>query len=384
MRASLHRSGIPTNDLVFEHPCPSICKRVDRARPTASLADDSVFSFASQHNIGCDALGDYDATGHTLDAPALTTSPLTLFDTPQALWFLDPSAALVNPGVCNTSTRCVHSPSRTPFSLPPARDDYRRQCPSLPRLSFSCSPKYHPHAPPACGALAGCSAFFYRRTTTIDASPLRLPGLPSTQGYPTRPPRGATGMHSARRRPRLNHQEAIVAHSRRPPRQSPLRWSVISAIRRDYQRRRLSQGTVSSATTLTPRDSKPTTCCTRCTALDAVPRRHARHHASAHPSPDPHHQPHGQRVTLASVVPGAAFVASSCSATVLTAVAPNARAAHALQYHPQHVPRRQHAPRSFLIAGAAVAFSYATAIRSPHHWTRAAWRNPNTTPSLTR
>ncbi|KAF8195186.1 hypothetical protein K438DRAFT_800639 [Mycena galopus ATCC 62051] len=116
--------------------------------------------------------------------PALTTSPLTpcpqhqapvhpRYDTQQTLWFLDACAAPVNrrrsndqcsqrvpacttTGMGNTSARCVHSPSHTPFSLPPARDVYLRQYPSLPRLSFSRSPKYHPHAPlPACGALAG-------------------------------------------------------------------------------------------------------------------------------------------------------------------------------------------------------------------------------------
>ncbi|KAF8195165.1 hypothetical protein K438DRAFT_1968496 [Mycena galopus ATCC 62051] len=86
--ASLHRSGILTWSsstlAVLEAAAnphlvgASICKRVDRARPTASLADYSVFSFASQHNIGRYAFGDYDATGHMLDSPALTTSRLTL------------------------------------------------------------------------------------------------------------------------------------------------------------------------------------------------------------------------------------------------------------------------------------------------------------------
>ncbi|KAF8195134.1 hypothetical protein K438DRAFT_2017201 [Mycena galopus ATCC 62051] len=87
-------------------------------------------------------------------------------------------------------------------------------------------------------------------------------------------------------------------------------------------------------------------------APDAVPRRHALHHASARPAPTH---------------------TTSRTGTL------DARAAHALQYHPQHVLHQQHAPRWFLIA-----FSYATAIYLPHHSTRAAWRKPNTTPSLTR
>ncbi|KAF8210708.1 hypothetical protein K438DRAFT_1958923 [Mycena galopus ATCC 62051] len=80
--------------------------------------------------------------------------------------------------------RCVHSPSHTLFSLPPARDDYLQQCPGLPRLSFSRSPStihahHHPHAERSRGSSP--SAVPRPRTTTIDMWPLRLPGLPSTQ-----------------------------------------------------------------------------------------------------------------------------------------------------------------------------------------------------------
>ncbi|KAJ7804523.1 hypothetical protein B0H14DRAFT_3883394 [Mycena olivaceomarginata] len=203
--------------------------------------------------------------------------------------------------------------------------------------------------------------------------------------------RGATGMPSARRRPRLTHQEAIVAHPRRSylhvrhaapptaflPPQSPPRWSVACAIHRDYQRHR-------GPSTAPPHRARyPTRLRNRCalramycatatsphscySAPDAIPRRHARHHASAHPSPDPHRQAHGQRVTLAFLVPHAAFVASPHCATMLTSVPPSPlepRACRALQYHLHHVPRPQHALRSFLITGAAfVAFSYATAV----------------------
>jgi hypothetical protein len=80
--------------------------------------------------------------------------------------------------------------------------------------------------------------------------------------------RSATGMRSARRCPRLKHQEAIVAGARNvplrrsylyvrraapptvflSPRQPLPRWSVMCAIRRDYQRHRLSQETVYSTT----------------------------------------------------------------------------------------------------------------------------------------
>jgi hypothetical protein len=68
--------------------------------------------------------------------------------------------------------------------------------------------------------------------------------------------------------------------------------------------------------------------------------------------------------------PYAAFVASPGYTTVLNSVStsrPDARPCRGLQYHPQHVPRPQPAPRSFLVAGAAfVAFSYATAIYCLH------------------
>lgn len=106
-------------------------------------------------------------------------------------------------------------------------------------------------------------------------------------------------------------------------------------------------------------------------------------HASAHASPDPHRQPHGQRMTLAFLVPHAAFVVSPRCATVLTNVPPSPldlRAYRGLQDHPQHLPRLQRVPRSFLIAGAAfVAFSYATTTCCPHRSTRAAGHIPNTT-----
>jgi hypothetical protein len=73
---------------------------------------------------------------------------------------------------------------------------------------------------------------------------------------------------------------------------------------------------------------------------------------------------------LAFVVPHAAFVASPRCATVLPSVLPSpleAHASRAFQYHPQHDPRPQRAPRSFLIAGAAfVAFSYAPTFYCPH------------------
>ncbi|KAJ6528501.1 hypothetical protein B0H19DRAFT_1274725 [Mycena capillaripes] len=98
----------------------------------------------------------------------------------------------------------------------------------------------------------------------------------------------------------------------------------------------------------------------RHSAPGAVPCRHGRH-ASAHPSPDAHHQ---QCVTLAFVVPHAAFVAFPRCATVLTSAPPSpldACACRALQYLLQHVGRPQRASRSFFIAGAVfVAFSYAT------------------------
>ncbi|KAF8195143.1 hypothetical protein K438DRAFT_1968474 [Mycena galopus ATCC 62051] len=109
---------------------------------------------------------------------------------------------------CSTHPALTTSPL-TPYSLPPARDDYLRRCPSLPCLSFSRSHKYHPHAPPpACGALAGrftignatfFSAHHGRRCvappppwSTIDAgAPHTSDALSAHTGSPAR---SATGM----------------------------------------------------------------------------------------------------------------------------------------------------------------------------------------------
>ncbi|KAJ7029064.1 hypothetical protein C8F04DRAFT_1289008 [Mycena alexandri] len=90
----------------------------------------------------------------------------------------------------------------------------------------------------------------------------------------------------------------------------------------------------------------------------------------------------GTFVRLSTSIPSgpeAAFIASPRSATVVTSVPLDARACRALQYHPQHDPRPRCALRSFLIAGAAVAFSYATTFYRPHRSMRVAGRIPNTT-----
>ncbi|KAF8182442.1 hypothetical protein K438DRAFT_2020881 [Mycena galopus ATCC 62051] len=273
----------------------------------------------------------------------------------------------------------------TPFSLPPARDDHLRRC----RLPFSRSPKYpphhHSHAQHSRGLILIGATFFCPRTTTIFASPLRLPGqehshmpnvLPAHTGSQTR---GAAGMRSARGRPRLNPQEAIVATSLRGATTcrsvSPPRWSVTYAIRRDYQQRRLLQGTVYGTTTLRAIATRLRTCHTlramyceaatsphaRYSVPDVVPHGHARYQASAHSSPDLQGQPHGQRVALAFFVPHAAFVASPVQCDrhnkiiALTArrsrlprssVPPATRPASAARA--TVVPRRRHCLRRFL------------------------------------
>ncbi|KAJ7748230.1 hypothetical protein B0H14DRAFT_3167122 [Mycena olivaceomarginata] len=189
---------------------------------------------------------------------------------------------------------CVHSPSHMPLSSPPARDEPSSAQPHSPsrRRPTIILP------PPACYSaawwlfLVGGAAFFCLRTTTVDASPLRLPGLHSTHEHLPRPTalpaRHSTS--SASKSPRLSSRTRDV-----PPRrnylQSPPRWSVTCAIRRDYQRRRLSQGTVYSTTTLratghattnslraesdVPAQLRPLPHA-RYSAPNGVPRRHAR------------------------------------------------------------------------------------------------------------
>ncbi|KAF8210699.1 hypothetical protein K438DRAFT_96603 [Mycena galopus ATCC 62051] len=226
-------------------------------------------------------------------------------------------------GMCNTSAvrgaRCVHSPPLMPFSLLPARDDYLRQCPSLPRLSFSRSPKYHPRAPPpACGALAG-------RFTIGGATPAH-----HHHRYVAPPPPwftiDAVVPHTPDAR-RHRHAQRSTASASQPPRSSRTRnvppWRNYLQVRRAatptaFLAPRWSvtcAGRRRAPSPALPRDSKSTTRCARCPARlgrhlmrapDAVPRRHARHRASALPSTDPHRQPHRQCVILAVCRPRAA------------------------------------------------------------------------------
>ncbi|KAF8195194.1 hypothetical protein K438DRAFT_1968529 [Mycena galopus ATCC 62051] len=312
-----------------------------------------------QHDIGRDALSDYDTTSRMLEAPRaydLTLEAVPSTPGSRAAPILSGDLSVLGARLrapqlgCATPAPAAFIPHRIHRFPCPACDDYLRQWPSLPRLPCSRSPKYHPHAPPpACGALAG---LFTIGTTPVryhhHVSPLRLPGLPSTQEYPTRPTRSATGMHSARHRLRLNRQEAVVAYSRRPsaaqPRAGPpcstsdrLPWasSVPASLERDVRDPpRLPADRLQHYHTArdSPRHSTPATRCTRCTArlgrhllraaalrccptpTRPTPRQRA-------PSADPHRQPHGQCSTLAFVVPHAAFVASPCSATFITSTA---------------------------------------------------------------
>ncbi|KAF8195174.1 hypothetical protein K438DRAFT_1968508 [Mycena galopus ATCC 62051] len=258
------------------------------------------------------------------------------YETQQALWFFNVCAALVNPRACvphgwdvqhqRRARRLLHpSPSHTPFSLPPTCDEYLRQCPSLPRLPFSCSSKYHPSAPPpACAALAGwftagSAMFFCPRTTTIDVSPLRLPALPSTQEYPHTPDarchwHAQRLMPSASQPPPKGHCRALATSLR----SAATCRSAVQHLRRPFLHVHATPNPLHAARDVL-RHWDVTSCAP---PIPAHANTLARHHASAHPSPNPHRQPHGQRLMLASVFPDAAFVASSCSATVLTGVSP--------------------------------------------------------------
>ncbi|KAJ7897515.1 hypothetical protein B0H13DRAFT_2664696 [Mycena leptocephala] len=333
---------------------------------------------------------------HALKGEQHLTTAHPRYDTQQALPFLHTRAAHVNLRAWQRSAEL--SPSRPMCPIFPYRIHRFHRFPPTTTISgaapFSRSPNYHLHHHPRAQRsqwlffIAGAAPFFCPRSTTIDASPLRLPGLPSMQEHPHTPDalpahtgtqtHNATGM-----RPRLKQQEAIVA---RPRRDAATRTSVMPHLPPPFFRlisprlapsalRRLSQGTVHSATTPRdiPRDYEPAARCARCTARL---RRRLMRAIAAHPSPDPHRQPHGQRMTLAFLVPHTAFVVSPRCATVLTSVPPSPLDPHAcrgLQDHPQHLPRLQRVSRSFLIAGAAfVAFSYATTIYCPHRSTRAA------------
>ncbi|KAJ6569828.1 hypothetical protein DFH09DRAFT_1313622 [Mycena vulgaris] len=366
----------------------------------------------------------HSATTKPLLAHLMRSTPRT--SPHQALPFLHACAALIDPtgakmifsGVtpqrsppvrlhapklgCATPPPCATPAASTPHRIcrfprlppPTAILGAAPLCPSTP--APLAQPQLPSAPPPLCAALMVAVLHRRRRVFLLPAHYDHRSIAPLPPRY-TIDTRSATGM-----RRRLKHQEAIVVlpatslsdeatrdvpprrsypHVRHvapptaflPPRQSPPRWSVACVIRRDYQLRRLSQGTVYS--TITPRAISHATMNPLHAARDV---RRDRHVTTCR-------DPHPQCVTLASVVPHADFVASPRCATVLTSVPPSpleARPCRALQYHPQHVLRPQRAPRSFLIAGAAfVAFSYATTIYCPHRSTRAVGRIPNMPPT---
>ncbi|KAJ7820948.1 hypothetical protein B0H14DRAFT_1339373 [Mycena olivaceomarginata] len=120
-------------------------------------------------------------------------------------------------------TRTPHRGCATPTdaSIPRPFHNPIHRFPRLPP-----QPKL-PFAPlPACAALAVAVLHRQPRATTTETAPLRFPGLSLTQEHLHTPDalpshtgsqaRSATGMCSARRRPHLKHQEAIVAGARRP------------------------------------------------------------------------------------------------------------------------------------------------------------------------
>ncbi|KAJ7363017.1 hypothetical protein DFH08DRAFT_329173 [Mycena albidolilacea] len=177
--------------------------------------------------------------------------------------------------------------------------------------------------------------------------------------------RGATGMCSARRRPHRKHQEAIVAGARRP---SAAQLPV-----------RLPCGTSHRATNPLLRDCDTTSC-----ALERSRRRTAPTHSTPRRcAPQPGSIPPVARAACGAHIPRphVAFV-SSALCDRLPPSPLDGCACRVLQHYPQHVPRLQRAPRSFLIAGAVfVAFSCATTtVFTARH---AAAYIPNTTPTST-
>jgi hypothetical protein len=117
---------------------------------------------------------------------------------------------------CRAPHPCVHSPSHMPLSSPPARDDGLRRSPTLPLDAAQLSSYHHwPVRRPRWLFLVGGAAFFFcLRTTTVDASPLRLPGLHSTMSTPTPdapPARHSTS--SASKSPR-GYRRALVTSLR--------------------------------------------------------------------------------------------------------------------------------------------------------------------------
>ncbi|KAF8173493.1 hypothetical protein K438DRAFT_133367 [Mycena galopus ATCC 62051] len=253
--------------------------------------------------------------------PALRTSRLTpcpqhqapvhpRYDTQQAQWFFNACAARRSddlqrnppqPSMFSVRACMLHSwdvqhqcrarrPLR-PFPTVFLASRPQRLCPSLPRLSFPRSPKYHAQRSRGCSSSAAPRPC----TPTISVSPSASLVYHRRRSTPTRPTpclrtlgaRRAAPPACARRRPHLNHQEALVAHSHRPPRrnylqvrrgapataglaprQSQPRWSMTRTIRRDNQGRQLAGDRLQHYHTArdSPRDSTPATRRTRCTA----------------------------------------------------------------------------------------------------------------------
>ncbi|KAJ7822195.1 hypothetical protein B0H14DRAFT_1325098 [Mycena olivaceomarginata] len=144
--------------------------------------------------------------------------------------------------------------------------------------------------------------------------------------------------------------DAGAPHARRP---AFARWEP------DAQRHRRVQCSTPSASEI-PRSNRRGCA----TSLRGAATRSRRRTAPTHSTPRRRPPRPGsiQRVTLAFPVPTSPSPRPRC-ATRLPPSPLDGRACRVLQYYPQHVPRLQRAPRSFLIAGAVfVAFSYVTTI----------------------
>ncbi|KAJ7854259.1 hypothetical protein B0H14DRAFT_3865530 [Mycena olivaceomarginata] len=309
-----------------------------------------------QHDTERDVLSDYEATTRLLYAPR-----------PRAPQMRQSAGAVVLRRALSSGAATIFS-AESPTSVLSARATAGMYDTTAPHAFPRLPPQFQsPYAPlPACAALA---VFFVTVFFVAGLALRRLmrrprfPGLPSTQEHlpharrPCSTPSASNAPRSYRRAPPTSLRGAAT------------RTSAVRYLPPPFPRLvnlRLA-GAWRAPSTVTTRS----TGCRR--GPSTAPPHRARYHATTSPL-------HAASDVLGG--PRAAFVASPRLATVLSSVPPspvNTRACRTLQYHLQHVPHPQRAPRSFFVTGAAfVALSYATTIYCLHRSTRAAGRIPPT------
>ncbi|KAJ7724696.1 hypothetical protein B0H14DRAFT_3899976 [Mycena olivaceomarginata] len=168
-----------------------------------------------------------------------------------------PQLGCATPPPCATpATFILHPICRFPH-LPPACDDDLRRSPILPLDACPSRVAQQPSAPqPTCAALA--VAFLHRRPALrrLMCRPIRFLGPPSIQQHPCTPDArlpacaafDAVRIYSTKKLP--SRTRNVPLRRVTPTSAPPPRRNVACAIRRDYQRHRLSLETVYSTTTL--------------------------------------------------------------------------------------------------------------------------------------